>query len=313
MRKFMTTVAVATLAVAGAVAPALAEYPEKPVSFIVPWPPGDLEDVVTRMIAEDFQKAYGVAAAVVNKPGGGGGPFPGAIEVAQAPADGYTIGSFVIGVPVIGHEIGIPELAPEKFDPLGIFITYPFVLAAAGDAPFKTVDELAAYAQSNDVALGHFGAPLIPTKVTMALAKKKGFEWGSEAAYDNLDCNTLASGDADVINTTLQLILPCLDSVTILASITGERIPLTPNAPTLGEIDPALGMVLWNGLFVRKETPQDVRDKIIAVAKETMASQRVQDVAAATGGAFYWEDAEASAAHIKKDMADLAAVNALLE
>ena len=56
---------------------AIAEYPEKPVNFIVPWPPGDLEDVLTRMIAEDFQAEYGVAAAVVNKPGGGGGPFPG--------------------------------------------------------------------------------------------------------------------------------------------------------------------------------------------------------------------------------------------
>ena len=56
-----------------------------PVEFVVPWPPGDLEDVLTRMIAEDFSEAYGVPTAVVNKPGGGGGPFPGAIEVANAP------------------------------------------------------------------------------------------------------------------------------------------------------------------------------------------------------------------------------------
>ena len=102
---------------------AMAEYPEKPVSFIVPWPPGDLEDVLTRMIAEDFQAEYGVSAAVGNKPGGGGGPFPGAIEVAQAPADGYTIGAFVMGVPVVGHQIGIDELTPEKCDPRGIFLT----------------------------------------------------------------------------------------------------------------------------------------------------------------------------------------------
>ena len=87
---------------------AQAEYPEKPVTFIVPWPPGDLEDITTRMIAEEFQKEYGVAAAVVNKPGGGGGPFPGAAEVANAPADGYTIGSFVIGVPIIGPLVGVP-------------------------------------------------------------------------------------------------------------------------------------------------------------------------------------------------------------
>ena len=53
---------------------AIAEYPEKPVSFVVPWPPGDLEDVLTRMIANDFQEAYDSPAAVVNKPGGGGGP-----------------------------------------------------------------------------------------------------------------------------------------------------------------------------------------------------------------------------------------------
>ena len=73
--KFTATAAAGMLAAAVA----CAEYPEKPVSFIVPWPPGDLEDVLTRMIAEDFQAEYGVAAAVVNKPGGGGGPFPGAI------------------------------------------------------------------------------------------------------------------------------------------------------------------------------------------------------------------------------------------
>ncbi|MEE4346825.1 MAG: tripartite tricarboxylate transporter substrate-binding protein, partial [Paracoccaceae bacterium] len=195
-----------TLCMAAVGGAALADYPEKPVTFIVPFPPGDLEDVLTRMIADDFQAEYGVAAAVVNKPGGGGGPFPGAIDVATAPADGYTIGSFVIGVPVVGHQIGIPELTPEKFDPLGIFLTYPFVIAVAGDAPYDDMAGLAEYAQDNELALGHFGNVLTPTQVTMALAKTMGFEWGSDAAFDALDCNTLASGDADVINTTLQLI-----------------------------------------------------------------------------------------------------------
>jgi len=134
MSKFVTllgTAAMAAVALAGG--PAIAEYPEKPVEFIVPWPPGDLEDVLTRMIAEDFQAKYGVPAAVVNKPGGSGGPFPGAVEVANAQADGYSIGSFVIGVPVVGPNIGIPELSPNPFEPLGIFLTYPFVIVAGGD------------------------------------------------------------------------------------------------------------------------------------------------------------------------------------
>ena len=87
------------------------------------------------MIAEDFEAAYGVPTAVVNKPGGGGGPFPGAIEVANAPADGYTIGSFIIAIPVVGPQIGIPELNPDPFVPLGNFLTYPFVIAAGANAP----------------------------------------------------------------------------------------------------------------------------------------------------------------------------------
>ena len=302
-----------TLCMAAVGSAALADYPEKPVTFIVPFPPGDLEDVLTRMIADDFQAEYGVAAAVVNKPGGGGGPFPGAIDVATAPADGYTIGSFVIGVPVVGHQIGIPELTPEKFDPLGIFLTYPFVIAVAGDAPYDDMAGLAAYAQSNELALGHFGNVLTPTQVTMALAKTMGFEWGSDAAFDALDCNTLASGDADVINTTLQLILPCLDSVKVLASITDERIPLVPDAPTVGEIEPSLDIALWNGLFVTKDTPQDVRDKIIAVAQKTVMSERAQQVAKDTGGLVYWQNAEDSAARIKADIAKVAAIEAMLQ
>lgn len=301
--------AVAMAAMGGA---ALAEYPEKPVSFIVPWPPGDLEDVLTRMIAEDFQAEYGVSAAVVNKPGGGGGPFPGAIEVAQAPADGYTIGSFVIGVPVVGHQIGIDELTPARFDPLGIFLTYPFVIATKGDAPYSNMDELAAYAKDNAVALGHFGDPLTPTQVTKALAVSKGFEWGSDAAFDALDCNTLASGDADVINTTLQLILPCLDQVKVLVSITDERISLVPDAPTAGEVDPNLDIALWNGLFVTKETPQDVRDKIIKVAQKTVTSDRAQAIAKETGALVYWQGAEDSAARVAKDIETVARIGAML-
>lgn len=312
-RKTLLTGAMASVAIALSTAAALAEYPEKPVNFIVPWPPGDLEDVLTRMIAEDFQNAYGVAAAVVNKPGGGGGPFPGAIEVATAPADGYTIGSFVIGVPVMGHQIDIAPLTPEKFDPLGIFLTYPFVIATSGDAPYSTMEELAAYARENDVALGHFGDVLTPTQVTKAYAKNAGFEWGSDAAFDALDCNTLASGDADVINTTLQLILPCLDQVKVLVSITDTRIPLVPDAPTIGELDPALNIALWNGLFVTKDTPQDVRDKIVAVAEKSMMSDRAQAVAAETGALVYWQNAGDSAARIANDIETMARIGALLQ
>ena len=290
-----------------------AEYPEKPVEFVVPWPPGDAEDVLTRMIAEDFQNKYGVPAAVVNKPGGGGGPFPGAIEVAKAPADGYTVGSFILAVPIIGPNIGIPELSPNPFEPLGAFLTYPFVIASGKNAPYASIDELAEYAKNNDVALGHFGAPLIPTKVTFALAKEKGFSFAADAAFDALDCNTLASGDVDVINTTLQLVLPCLDNINVLASIGETRIGLTPDSPTVGELNSNLTLSLWNGLFVHRDTPADVREKIISVAQETMASDRAKDFMAKTGALVYWQNAEDTNARIARDTETLGKINALLE
>lgn len=311
----MKKVLLASVASLVAVLPgiAAAEYPEKPVEFVVPWPPGDSEDVLTRMIADDFQAKYGVPAAVVNKPGGGGGPFPGAVEVAKAPADGYTVGSFILAVPIIGPNIGIPELNPNPFEPLGAFLTYPFVIVAGGDAPYSTVEELAAHAQDNDVVLGHFGAPLIPTKVTMALAKQNGFSFAADAAFDSLDCNTLASGDVDVMNTTLQLVLPCLDDIKVLASIGGERIGLTPDTPTVGELDPTLALSLWNGLFVHKDTPANVREKIIAVAKETMTSERAKTYMKETGALVYWQDAADTVKQIEMDTEALGKINAMLE
>ncbi|WP_299638447.1 tripartite tricarboxylate transporter substrate binding protein [uncultured Ruegeria sp.] len=307
MKKFLTAAAFAASATV-----ALAEYPEKPVSFVVPWPPGDLEDVLTRMIADEFQAMYGVPAAVVNKPGGGGGPFPGAVEVATAPADGYTIGSFVIGVPVIGPEIGIPELNPNPFDPIGIFLTYPFVIAASKDAPFSSWEELAEHGKENDVALGHFGSVLPPTQVTFAAAVSSGFDFASEAAFDTLDCNTLASGDVDVINTTLQLILPCLDQVNVLASIGGERISLVPDTPTIVELNPDLPLALWNGLFVHKDTPADAREKISAAAQKALSSDKAKKLAEETGALIYWQDPDASNAQIEQDKASFAKIEETL-
>ena len=291
--------------------PAFAEYPDKPVSFVVPFPPGDLEDVLTRMIAEDFQAKYGVAAAVVNKPSDGG-PFPGAASVATAPADGYTVGSFVVDIPVVGPEVGVPALSPNPFEPLGIFLTYPFVIAASADKPYSTMEELAQYSAENPQVLGHFGAFLLPTQATLAAAKELGFAWGSEASADALDCNSLASGDFDVINTTIQQVLPCIDKVKVLATITETPLSVVPDAPTLASITPDLNISLWNGLFVHKDTPADVREKIIAVAKETMASDRAKELAEQTGAIVYWMDAADSAARIASDIEVSARINAMI-
>ena len=308
MKKSLLT-AIALMMITGS---ALAEYPEKPVSFVVPWPPGDLEDVLTRIVADEFQAMYGVPAAVVNKPGGGGGPFPGAVEVATAPADGYTIGSFVSDIPIAGPNIGIPELSPNPFEPIAIFMTYPFVIAAGKNAPFASWEELAEYARENDVALGHFGSFLPPTQVTFAAAVRSSFDFASEAAFDALDCNTLASGDVDVINTTLQLILPCIDKINVLASIGDERIVLTPDVRTVGEIHPELNLALWNGLFVHKDTPADAREKIAAAAQKALRGEKARNLVGETGVLIYWQAADEATARIERDGETVGRIQALI-
>jgi tripartite-type tricarboxylate transporter receptor subunit TctC len=310
MRKagLLGSVLVAALAVtAGA---ALAEYPEKPVTFVVPWPPGDLEDVLTRMIAEEFQKQYGAPAAVVNQPGGGG--VVGGLQVASAAPDGYTVGSFTIGIPTIKTMGADAQIAPDALEPVGIFLTYPFLIATKADAPYSTMQELADYSQANEVRLGHFGYGLEPTLMTFLGIQTLGGKFSAEAAFDAVDCSTLANGDADVINTTAQLILPCMGEIKVLATITGDRTAITPDAPTLAELVPGLDTTLWNGLFVPKGTPQEVKDKIAAVAQTVIASPAAQEIATTTGALVYWTSQEDAVAQVAKDMADLAALRETL-
>ena len=211
------------------------------------------------------------------------------------------MGSFVIGVPTVGALLGIEGIARDTFEPVGIFLTYPFVLAAGGDAPYSDMAGLAAHAKDNKVALGHFGYGLVPTRASIIAAMELGFEFGSEAAFDALDCNTLASDDADVINTTLQLVLPCLDTIKPLASVTEERIALLPDTPTLSEQVPGLDVSLWNGLFVPKGTPQAVKDKLAAVAERVVMSDEARKLSKETGALIYWQDADRAAARIDAD------------
>ncbi len=302
MKKKLILIASLLTAITGFTAPVQAAYPESPVQFIVPWPPGDFEDVLTRMIAARMEEKTGVSASVVNKPGGGDGPFPGALEVLNGPTDGSMVGSFVIGVPIVGPviDIGIEE---DSFTPVGIFLTYPFVLASSGDSGYSNMKELAAYAQENDVVLGHFGAGLTPTRATFAAARNMDFEFADDSAFDLLDCNSLSSGDADVINTTLALIEPCLDDINILANIGSEPIGKLDGVETLASQSGINDIELWNGLFVKKGTPQEVVDTLAAIAEETMASDEAQQLMAETGARVYWQNAEESAARIVTDRA----------
>lgn len=268
-----------------------ADYPNRPVKFIVPWPPGDLEDVLTRVIAEEMSKETGVPATVVNKPGGGG--VLGATTVAQSRPDGSVIGSFVVDLVTSQVVGGNAPYAADAFVPVGIFLDYPFVLAVKSDAPYNTLPELAEYAKTHDVSLGHFGYQATPTVISLHAADTLGFKFASDSAFDALDCSTLANGDADVISTTTQQILPCLDSkeVKVLTSFTFQRLSILPQVPTLNE-ETGITQTLWNGLFVKKGTPQPIIDKIAAIAEKALQSSDVLKLQENTGAGVYWTNSK---------------------
>lgn len=282
-----------------------AEYPNRPVKFVVPWPPGDLEDVLTRQIAEEMAKETGKPATVVNKPGGGG--VVGASEVARSRPDGLVIGSFVADLVTTQLLTGNAPYNNETFEPVGIFLDYPFVLAAKADAPFNNVKELAAYSKANKVSLGHFGYQALPTAITMKAARQEGIRFSSDAAFDANDCSTLANGDADVINTTTQLILACLNSgeVKLITSITRERLSIAPDVPTLEE-QTGISQTTWNGLFVKKGTPDAVKNRIAEIAQKALQSEQAQNLSKTTGAGIYWLGAAEAEKVVRKDFSQAA-------
>lgn len=266
---------------------AAADYPSRPVKLVVPWPPGDLEDILTRMIAEEMSAETGKPASVVNKAGGAG--ILGARYVASARADGLTIGSFVADILTTHLLSGNAPYEKDTFEPVGIFLDYPFVLATKADSPYNNMKELAEYSQKNKVSLGHFGYMALPTAITFKAAKKEGINFSSDAAFDANDCSTLSNGDADVINTTTQLILACLNSgeVKLLTSLTRDRLSIAPDVATLNE-QTGISLTTWNGLFVKKGTSEEIKKRIAEIAQKALADDRAKELSKTTGAGIFW-------------------------
>ena len=284
------------LAVVTATAPAFAEYPERPIEFVVPWPPGDIEDTLTRMIADAVRDETGVPARTVNIAGGGG--LVGATHVFSQPADGYTIGVFTANIISVHIMRGNAKYDRAEFEPLAGVIGYGQVLAAREDAPYKDLAELAEYAKSNDVTLGVVGLNAPPSLQVRKMAETLGFEFASIAGYDEASCLLLFNGEVDVLlgGATMR---PCMVSGEAkgLAALTTARIPIYEDVPTLEEQVPGFATPGWAGIFVRKDTPQEARDVISRIAKEVVESDEAQELAARTGSVVKWTPADEAAAY----------------
>ena len=223
------------LAASGAFAQA---FPARPVTLIVPWPPGGSTDQVMRALATATEKYLGQSIVVENKPGAGG--TLGVQAMVNAKPDGYT----VTQVPITAFRI--PHTTKVGYDPLTdltylIGVSgYTFGVAVRADAPWKTWEELVEYAKSNPGKLS-YGTPGANTSlhVTMEeIAHRYGINWTHVPFKGNADnMQALLGGHIDA-SADATVWGPHVDAgkMRLLATWGAQRTKRWPTVPTLKEL-----------------------------------------------------------------------------
>lgn len=258
--------------------PAAAEWPQKPIKIMIPWPAGnDPSTMVATAMAPHMSAELGVPVKVVNKPGGGA--VLATNELANSRPDGYTLGLISIG-PMITQVIrGKTPYKNQDLKPLGLIWSSPFTLACRADAPYNNLKELAEYGKSHKLRLAHWGLGAVPTLIAMNVAKQGGFEW-QETAYKKLNPLLVVKGDADVITFSTPGIRDYVEAgqMKILACMLPNRLPQYPDVATVKEQGFGVGYSIWFGAFVPAKTPDDIAQKLSSTFFNVMAKPEIQDV-----------------------------------
>ena len=257
------------------------DYPSRPITLIVPFPPGDVADNVARPVAQALSKQLGQTVVIENKPGAGGGI--GMAFVAKAKPDGCTLLLALSSISVIPEADKVLGRAPmfqlDQLLPIARFTADPVVLAVRAESPWKTCAELIAFAKANPKKLnygssGNYGTMHVPMEM---LASSAGITLthvpftGAAPAVTALLGGTLdavASGPSTVVQHVKA------GKLRVLANWGAERHPALPDVPTLRELDVATEYAQWSGLFAPTGTPEPV---LVALRK---AAREVQDDAA---------------------------------
>ena len=280
--------AIALLAALMLAASAAAQsYPSKPLKIVVGYPPGGSGDFLTRLAADELQKALGQPVVVENKPGAGSNI---ANEfVARAPNDGYTILN-------AGHmEINRATYRklsydPDKdFAPVTLVATGPTLVCVNNNLPVHDLKELIAYAKANPGKLfhasaGYGSAPHLASVLFESVAGIKfthvQFKGGGPATQ------SLLAGDTQVNFATAPTVMGFIRAGRIRALAVSSRdgspsIPGIPGAEKAGL--PGYDFTFWFGLFVPAGTPQPAIQKLHAAMLKGLAKPDVRDKIALQG------------------------------
>src|SRR5688572_2084135 len=231
-----------TLALAAATAFAQS-YPSKPITMVVPFPPGGVADIVGRPLAAQMEKALKQPIVVVNRTGAGGAV--GMASVAKAPADGYTILMALSSISIFPVSDRIngkqPQYELADFAPIALVTADPTVLVVRADGPFKTLKDFVAYAKANPGKInysssGVYGTLHVAMEIFANAAGIKLFhvpyQGGGPAVTALLGGQVEASaqGPAAAIGQIRA------GKMRALASWGTERLKLLPDIPTFKEL-----------------------------------------------------------------------------
>jgi len=240
---------------------AMAAFPEKDITLVVPWSAGGGTDTIARALVKNAKQHIGVNVNVVNKTGGQGVVGMGATKLARP--DGYTVGMITFGLSTY-KQMGLSKLTFRDYKLLQLLNQSSAALTVSEDSQFKSLTDLINYAKVNPgkVTLGHTGAGAAWHLSAAALGTLHGVEFN----YIPFDGgaptrSALLGGHIDVIATGIDEVkdLHEAGSVNILAVNALTRHPAFPNVPTLEEAGYKVDAPVldWRGLALPKNVPAD--------------------------------------------------------
>jgi len=287
-------------------------YPSKPITMVVPFPPGGVADIVGRPLAAQMEKTLKQPVVVVNRTGAGGAV--GMAAVAKAAPDGYTIlmGLSSISIFPVSDRINgkTPSYEMRDFAPIALITADPTVLVVSADSPWKTLKEFVASAKAypgkiNYSSSGVYGTLHVAMEIFANAAGIKLFhvpyQGGGPALTALLggQVHALASGPAPAVGQIKA------GKMRALASWSTERLPLMPDVPTFKELGYDAEFYIWSGVFAPGSTPTPVVDRLRNAVREAATSAEFKGAMEKVQTPVNYLDAPAFRTYWEKDAARL--------